>query len=229
MDLPMRTLIRAGALAVATSAALLIAPAAHATPLGEDGTVKIHDAITGKALLTNAPHVCSFYVDAFGFGGVKEVNWRIEAWSPAGGVEGDLVKSGSVTLDTDGHGRTEDLSLPDGRYKLFWFDGNGGSVKDAVKHKVFWKECPEGTPAEDLPAPDMSESASASASATAGAAAGDGSGGAARAAAGSSSSPGHDLAETGSGAPAGVLAGVAAAFLAGGGYLVLRRRRSSRG
>ncbi|GAA3835677.1 LPXTG cell wall anchor domain-containing protein [Streptomyces phyllanthi] len=237
----MRTLIRAGALAVATSAALLIAPAAHATPLGEDGTVKLHDAVSGKALLKNAPHVCSFYVDAFGFGGVKEVNWRIEAWTPAGGVAGDLVKSGTVKLDSDGHGRTEDLSLPDGHYKLFWFDGNGGLVKDVAKHKVFWKDCSGGVPAENLPAPDESESASAPPSDAPGAADGGGdggsggrgadgdSGGAARAAAGSSSSSRHDLAETGSGAPVGVLAAVAVAFIAGGGFLFFRRRRGSQG
>jgi LPXTG-motif cell wall-anchored protein len=52
-------------------------------------------------------------------------------------------------------------------------------------------------------------------------------------AASSSPSPqggaGGDLAETGNGAPVGVLSGVAAVLVAGGGFLVFRRRRLGRG
>ncbi|MDG9707813.1 LPXTG cell wall anchor domain-containing protein [Streptomyces sp. DH10] len=230
----MRTLSRAGAVAAA-SAVLLLAPAAHATPPGDNGTVKIHDASTDEELRRNEPHVCTFYLDAFGFDGGQEVDWRIDAIPPSEN-KGETVKSGALTLDAEGHGRTEDLSLPDGHYKLFWtFDGEKG----AAKHKVFWTDCedeqePGGSTPSGSASPSPSSGASgapsagpgssespASPSATAG-------GGAA-----SSSSPQGgaegDLAETGNGAPVGVLSGVAAVLVAGGGFLVLRRRGLGRG
>lgn len=212
----MRTLSRAGVCAAVCSAALFAAPAAHATPPGDNGTVKIHDASTGEELRRNEPHVCAFYLDAFGFDAGQQVDWRIESWAPTGGVKGETVKSGDLALDGSGHGRTEDLSLPDGHYKLFWnFDGEHGSAK----HKVFWTDCEESEE-DGAPVPPASASASA-------APAPDGEEEAAP-----SSSPsvqgggGGDLAETGSGAPVGLLSGVAAALLAAGGYLVVRRRRA---
>ena len=233
----MRTLPRAGALVAGVSAALLMAPAAaHATaPGGDNGTVKIHDARTGAELRKNEPHVCTFYLDAFGFDSVQEVDWHIEAWAPTADTKGTTVKSGEITLDADGHGRTDDLSLPDGHYKLFWnFDGEKG----AAKHKVFWTDCedsqggggstpsasatPSGTPGGTAsPSPSASTpgesvpSASVSASASV------------------SSSPsaqgGGDLAETGSSAPVGALSAAATALVAAGGYLVFRRRKAGRG
>lgn len=67
MDDPtMRTLSRLGAVCAAASAVLLLAPAAHATPPGDNGTVKIHDASTGEELRRNEPHVCAFYLDEIG-------------------------------------------------------------------------------------------------------------------------------------------------------------------
>ncbi|MER6248695.1 LPXTG cell wall anchor domain-containing protein [Streptomyces griseorubiginosus] len=235
----MRTLHRAGVLSAVAAAALLVAPVAHATPPGDNGTVKIHDATTGEELRKNEPHVCTFYLDAFGFDAVQEVDWHIEAWAPTADVKGKTVKSGEITLDSDGHGRTEDLSLPDGHYKLFWnFEGEKG----AAKHKVFWTDCedeqgggggtatptasatpstsatagPSGSPGtgpSDQPSTEPSESTEAGASASAS----------------SSASPQGstgDLAETGSSAPVGLLAGVSAALVAAGGYLVVRRRRA---
>jgi LPXTG-motif cell wall-anchored protein len=135
MDYCMRTLSRAGVLAVASSAALFVAPVAHAN--GDNGTVKIHDAKTGQEVRGNEPHVCTFYLDAFKFDGRQDVTWHIDVWAPKG-VKGDQVKSGDITLDAHGNGRTEDVSLPDGHYKLFWdFDGKHGKPK----HKVFWTDC----------------------------------------------------------------------------------------
>lgn len=132
----MRSLVSASTLTVAV--ALLLAPSAHATAPGDNGTVKIHDATTGEELRKNEPHVCTFYLDAFKFDGGQQVDWHIEAWAPTADVKGETVKSGSLTLDGDGHGRTQDLSLPDGHYKLFWnFDGEHGRAK----HKVFWTDC----------------------------------------------------------------------------------------
>ncbi|MES5821973.1 LPXTG cell wall anchor domain-containing protein [Streptomyces sp. RG80] len=224
----MRTLTRAGALSAVAVAALLAAPSAHATAPGDNGTVKIHDASTGEELRRNEPHVCTFYLDAFGFDSVQEVDWHIEAWAPSADVKGETVKSGEITLDGDGHGRTEDLSLPDGHYKLFWnFEGEKG----AAKHKVFWTDCEDNgggepgstpsssaspststsaSPSESAPAQESSEpSASSSPSAQGG------------------GSEGGDLAETGNGAPVGLLGGAAAALVAAGGYLVFRRRKTS--
>ncbi|CAM5742105.1 hypothetical protein SALBM311S_02082 [Streptomyces alboniger] len=91
-------------------ASAVTAPLAHATPLavgpGDNGTVKIHDATTGEELRRNEPHVCTFYLDAFGFDAVQQVDWHIEAWAPTADVKGETVKSGEIALDSDGHGRT---------------------------------------------------------------------------------------------------------------------------
>nr|WSY54315.1 PT domain-containing protein [Streptomyces sp. NBC_00886] len=228
----MRTLIRAGALAAGVAAALLIAPAAHATAPGDNGTVKIHDASTGEELRRNEPHVCSFYLDAFGFDAVQAVDWHIEAWAPTADTKGDTVKSGAITLDAQGHGRTGDLSLPDGHYKLFW---NFAGEKGAAKHKVFWTDCADeqgggsptpsvsaSTPASSTASPTASPTGSPSASPTA------------QPTSAPSSSPsaqgsGDSLAETGSSAPVGALSAAAAALLGAGGYLVFRRRKVDRG
>ncbi|MDN3023130.1 LPXTG cell wall anchor domain-containing protein [Streptomyces sp. S.PB5] len=227
----MRTLTRAGALSAVAVAALLAAPSAHATPIaaghGDNGTVKVHDATTGEELRRNEPHVCTFYLDAFGFDSVQEVDWHIEAWAPTADVKGETVKSGEITLDAEGHGRTEDLSLPDGHYKLFWnFEGENGSAK----HKVFWTDCEDsddgGKPGE-TPSSSVAPSASASESAPAGESSEPSASSSPSAQGGAGGdSEGGDLAETGNGAPVGLLSGAAAALVAAGGYLVFRRRRA---
>lgn len=230
----MRTLMRAGAVCAAASAVLLLAPAAHATPPGDNGTVKIHDASTGEELRRNEPHVCTFYLDAFGFDGGQEVGWHINAIPPSEN-KGETVKSGALTLDDQGHGRTENLSLPDGHYKLFWnFDGEKG----AAKHKVFWTDCedeqePGGSTPSGTASPSPSSGASEAPSGEPGTSASPGSpaGGGASASSSPSAQGGADgdLAETGNGAPVGLLSGVAAVLVAGGGFLVLRRRKLGRG
>jgi LPXTG-motif cell wall-anchored protein len=223
----MRTLNRVGAVSAVAAAALFAAPAAHATAPGDNGTVKIHDAKTGEELRRNEPHVCTFYLDAFGFDSVQEVDWHIEAWAPTAAEKGETVKSGEITLDADGHGRTEDLSLPDGHYKLFWnFDGEKG----AAKHKVFWTDCEdsEGGGASGSPSASASSLPSGSVDATASPSASSGTGAEPSASASPSAqggSDGGDLAETGNSAPVGVLSGVAAALMAAGAYLAVRRRR----
>ncbi|MCH5673894.1 LPXTG cell wall anchor domain-containing protein [Streptomyces gilvus] len=231
----MRTLTRAGALSAVAAAALFAAPvAAHAAPVaagpGDNGTVKIHDARTGEELRRNEPQVCTFYLDAFGFDGLQKVDWHIEAWAPTAASKGATVKTGAITLDARGHGRTEDLSLPDGHYKLFWnFDGEKG----AAKHKVFWTDCAGQGTGGSTSAPAPSSSASASASPSAGASAAPSASSSEAGSVSASSSPsaqgGSDsggLAETGNGVPVGLLSGAAAALVAGGGYLVVRRRRA---
>ncbi|MFF3786546.1 LPXTG cell wall anchor domain-containing protein [Streptomyces sp. NPDC001933] len=249
----MRTLASAGTLTAAVAAAILLAPAAHATAPGDNGTVKIHDAKTGEELRKNEPHVCTFYLDAFGFDGTQKVDWHIEAWAPTAHVKGETVKSGSLTLDAEGHGRTPDQSLPDGHYKLFWnFDGEHGQAK----HKVFWTDCGEGKPGNEKPGggkpgggkptPSASESTPAKPSSspsspsgpaqpteapTASTPAGADSTPPASAApsAASSSPSAHDegnLAETGTGAPVGLLSAAAAALVAAGAFLAIRRRKA---
>ncbi|WP_406201547.1 LPXTG cell wall anchor domain-containing protein [Streptomyces sp. NBC_01017] len=220
----MRTLTRVALSAVAAAVVLSAPAAAHATAPGDNGTVKIHDATTGEELRKNEPHVCEFYLDAFGFDSVQKVDWHIEAWAPTAAVKGETVKSGALTLDGDGHGRTADMTLADGHYKLFWnFEGEKGSAK----HKVFWTDCadeeqgggttatpsaPESvTPGESTTEPVASPSASAEAAPSPSPSPQGGSG---------------DLAETGNGAPVGLLSATAAALLGAGGYLVFRRRKA---
>jgi LPXTG-motif cell wall-anchored protein len=232
--LSMRTLSRFGAVCAAASAVLLLAPAAEATPPGDNGTVKIHDASTGEELRRNEPHVCAFYLDAFGFDGVQEVDWRIDAIPPSEN-KGETVKSGALTLDGQGHGRSEDLSLPDGHYKLFWtFEGEKGSAK----HKVFWTDCEDeqepggGTPsgsASVSPSPGASQAPSGEPGASASPSAPAGGGVPASSSPSPQGGAEGDLAETGSGAPVGLLSGVAAVLLASGGFLVVRRRGFGRG
>ncbi|MFF3331518.1 LPXTG cell wall anchor domain-containing protein [Streptomyces sp. NPDC002888] len=232
----MRTLSRFGAVFAVAAAALFAAPSAYATPPGDNGTVKIHDASTGEELRRNEPHVCAFYLDAFGFDGGQKVDWHIEAWAPTAATKGETVKSGAITLDGGGHGRTADLSLPDGHYKLFWnFDGEKG----AAKHKVFWSDCEDSeggggaTPSASVsPSSSASEGASVSASPSAGSSVSASVSASSSAAAAASPQGGGedgDLAETGSSAPVGLLSGVAAALVSAGGYLVLRRRQAQRG
>ncbi|MET9759772.1 hypothetical protein ABZ016_12040 [Streptomyces sp. NPDC006372] len=233
----MRTLPRLGAVCAAASTVLLLAPVAQAAPPGDNGTVKIHDASTGEELRRNEPHVCAFYLDAFGFDGGQQVDWHIDAIPPSEN-KGETVESGSLTLDGEGHGRTEDLSLPDGHYKLFWnFDGEKG----AAKHKVFWADCedeqepggstPSGSPSSS-PSPGASESPSGEPGASGSPSSPSSPAGAGGVASSSPSPRGGadgDLAETGSGVPVGVLSTVAAALVGVGGFLVVRRRRFGRG
>ncbi|MBB4714678.1 LPXTG-motif cell wall-anchored protein [Streptomyces luteogriseus] len=230
----MRMPSRLGAVCAAASAVLLLAPAAHATPPGDNGTVKIHDASTGEELRRNEPHVCTFYLDAFGFDGGQQVDWHIDAIPPSEN-KGETVESGALTLDARGHGRSEDLSLPDGHYKLFW---NFGGEKGSAKHKVFWTDCedeqePGGATPSGSVSPSSSSGASEAPSGEPGVSASPSASAGGGVSASSSPSPqggaDGDLAETGNGAPVGALSGVAAALVAAGGFLVLRRRRAGRG
>ncbi|MEF9883389.1 LPXTG cell wall anchor domain-containing protein [Streptomyces sp. P9-A4] len=145
-----RSLIPAAALVAAMAGSLALAPVAFASngPKGDNGTVKIHDSKTGEEIKANEPKVCAFYLDAFNFDAQQKANWRIEAWANNDQEKGTEVEKGSITLDAKGHGRTEDLKLADGQYKLFWnFDGENGKAK----HKVFKVDCPDETPGTETP------------------------------------------------------------------------------
>jgi cell division septation protein DedD len=117
---------------------------------GDNGDVKIHNSTTPVTDQRNEPHVCIFYLDAFNFDAVQSVTWWITAWPPTGDGK-TIVDQGTITLDSSGNGFTDDQTLPNGHYKLFWtFAGEKG----AAKHKVFWVSCP-GTPPTSPPPTTM--------------------------------------------------------------------------
>ena len=98
---------------------------------GDNGTVRIHDYSTPVTDPRNEPHVCVFYLDAFGFDPGQSVSWQIKSWPPTG--DRAVVDQGTLTLDSAGDGRTSDQALPNGHYKLFWtFTGEHGAAKQKV-------------------------------------------------------------------------------------------------
>ncbi|MEE1786124.1 hypothetical protein PUR71_24965 [Streptomyces sp. SP17BM10] len=139
-------------LAAATTAVVLAlgsAPLAWAAP-GDNGDVKIHSDTTAVSDTRDETKVCTFYLDAFNFDTVQQVNWTIE--TQPGGTQ---VLAGSITL-TNGTGNTGNLSLPDGMYKLEWtFVGESGTAKQ----KVFQVSCATSSPS---PSPSPSSSPSPS-------------------------------------------------------------------
>ncbi|MQA97970.1 MAG: hypothetical protein GEV11_26400 [Streptosporangiales bacterium] len=151
-QLSTRTKIVAGtALVAATALTVAGIGAASATPNppnppgsaklekavpGDNGTVKVHRSTTPADDRRNEPHVCEFYLVGFNFDAGQDVSWQIRSWPPTG--DRTVVSKGALELGDDGHGRTKDMSLPDGHYKLFWkFAGEHGKAK----HKVFWVQC----------------------------------------------------------------------------------------
>jgi hypothetical protein len=141
---------QAGGVALVTGAASLAiaglwgssATATTHAPKGDNGTVKVHRTTTSADDPRNEPHVCGFYLVGFNFDASQQVSWRIVSWPPTGNRT--EVLHGTLTLGQDGHGRTNDLSVANGHYKLYWnFTGENGRAKQ----KVFWVKCDgSGTP-----------------------------------------------------------------------------------
>ena len=114
---------------------------AAAASKGDNGTVKIHRSTTPVTDPRNEPHVCIFYLDAFGFDPGQSVSWQIKSWPPTG--DRSVVSAGTLALDGNGAGFTGNMTLPNGHYKLFWnFTGQHGKAKQ----KVFWVACGAPTP-----------------------------------------------------------------------------------
>ncbi|MGW5421076.1 hypothetical protein [Streptomyces sp. NPDC003943] len=135
----LRPLLATTATALALgSFALAGAPAAFAAPIpGDNGDVKTHNVGTPVDDERDEPKVCRFYLDAFDFDTLQEVDWTIVPQPP----KADSPSlSGHITLNS-GKGHTGELGLPNGMYKLTWtFEGEHG----AGKHKVFKVDCPPG-------------------------------------------------------------------------------------
>jgi hypothetical protein len=125
---------RTGFLGIATVAAATLALGAAgqaAAKNGNNGTVKVHRSTTPVTDRRNEPHVCVFYLDAFGFDPGQSVSWQIKSWPPTG--DRTVSSSGFLALDSSGDGRTSDMALPNGHYKLFWnFTGENGFTKQMV-------------------------------------------------------------------------------------------------
>jgi hypothetical protein len=235
----MRVLPSATGAALAAAATLLLAaPAALATPPGDNGDVKIHRTTTPQSDERNEPKVCAFYLDAFNFDGLQSVSWTIDV-QPRHGSK-DHALSGAITLGQDGNGRTDDLSLPDGQYKLYWtFAGEHGSGK----HKVFKVDCSDeggtgGTPTPTGSAtPTQSGTPTTSPTPTDSGTAGTPSGGGTQGATGGTTAPGASPTATDStsggslastGASVGGIAGVAALLLGVGAFVRFRKRGTAR-
>lgn len=127
-----------------SNAARGISNAAGGSSNGDNGDVKIHNSATAVTDQRNEPHVCVFYLDAFGFDSGQSVSWQIRSWPPGGNRS--VVASGSLILGGDGDGHTGDMTLQNGHYKLFWnFAGENGFAKQ----KVFWVTCPAPAPSHE--------------------------------------------------------------------------------
>lgn len=144
--------------APSAGAQLIPAPAGHgkapAVKKGDNGTVKIHRSTTPVTDRRDEPHVCVFYLDAFGFDSGQSVSWQIRSWPPTG--DRTVVDHGTLTLGSTGDGWTSDQTLQNGHYKLFWnFTGEHG----AAKQKVFWVSCPSSAPMAPMPTSTSTSSA----------------------------------------------------------------------
>jgi len=125
-------------------AGLVMVPAAGAKPAppGCNGDIKTHNGNGEPSPITkDQPKVCSFHLHAFNFDPGAKVVWSIKT-QPGG----NQVLAGDLTVDSSGAGRTGELNLADGQYKVYWHqDGCPGGDK----HKVFKVECappPTATP-----------------------------------------------------------------------------------
>jgi hypothetical protein len=150
MRVTLGALVAAGLLAIGAPFASAHSGAHPKPGDGDNGTVKVHRCTTSDHDMRNEPKVCKFYLVGFHFDAAQAVSWKIESWPPTG--DRSVVKTGTLVLDENGWGRTENMTLANGHYKLFWnFVGENGRAK----HKVFWVNCPS---ASESPTPTPSKS-----------------------------------------------------------------------
>ncbi|TVL90578.1 hypothetical protein [Streptomyces sp. SAJ15] len=131
------------ALACGGGAAVLAAPVAVAAP-GDNGVIAVHSASTPIAEQRNESKVCGFYLAGYGFEKVPEVTWAITPIARSAGARG---LSGQISL-AGGTGRTTNLTLPDGQYRLNWnFEGQTASSK----RQSFAVDCSQQRDQQQLP------------------------------------------------------------------------------
>ncbi|MFC0601617.1 hypothetical protein [Streptomyces palmae] len=123
--------------ALACSGAALLAAPTTAAAADDQGDVTVRSVGTPISTARDESRVCRFYLAGAEFTSVREITWAIV---PKGRSAQESGLSGGINL-TKGLGRTEDLALPDGVYKLTWNVEGGGS---AGKHKVFTVDCAGG-------------------------------------------------------------------------------------
>ncbi|MFF3606280.1 hypothetical protein [Streptomyces sp. NPDC002463] len=140
---PTRALLRAALATMALSAVTLGgAPAAFAAP-GDNGDVKVHRQGTPDSSQANEPQVgCVFRFAAFNFDGLQSIQWNIYAQPGLPGNQDPSLKNGSIAVDGNGDGHTDDITgLASGMYKVEWtWVGQNG----AAKSKVFRVNCDNG-------------------------------------------------------------------------------------
>jgi hypothetical protein len=120
---------------------------------GDNGKVKIHESTTSETDVRDEPKVCEFYVVGFGFDADHDVHYAIVPGPP---FKDPPVASGDIDIDGQGHGRSGDLTLPNGQYKLLTtFVGENGHAK----HKVFKVDCPPPEEPAETPTPTPTETA----------------------------------------------------------------------
>jgi hypothetical protein len=114
------------------------------------GDVEVHGESTPSDARSNEPRACVFYLDAFGFGGGERVRWIIGGQPPAGTAP---VRVDTMPVDAGGHGVTENMRLPDGRYRLDWSaDGRRAGAKIFTVNCGAARSAPLGLPAAGPPA-----------------------------------------------------------------------------
>ncbi|KIH97562.1 hypothetical protein LP52_18410, partial [Streptomonospora alba] len=120
---------------------------------GNNGSIKVHESTTDEWLKKNEPHVCEFYLVGNGFDSAQEVSWKAVEWKPTGDNT-TVAEEGTLVLDENGHGRTDDIGLTDGHYKVTW-EFEGKPQLKGKKHKVLWVGCEDD---DATPPPDDGES-----------------------------------------------------------------------
>ncbi|KDN82193.1 hypothetical protein KCH_60270 [Kitasatospora cheerisanensis KCTC 2395] len=106
--------------------------------------MRIHSANVPFNDTRDESKVCKFYLDAFNFETAQLVSWEVDQQPPTGSAK---VLTGSITL-AGGLGHTNNLSLPNGSYKLVW---NFVGATAPAKQRSFTVDCGTGAPAARRP------------------------------------------------------------------------------
>jgi hypothetical protein len=112
-------------------------PSTAAKTRATPGDVQVHSESTPVDVRGDAADVCDFYLDAFDFAPADRIAWTIGAQPPGGEAVAGL-RSDTITVGASGQGITENMTLPDGRYRLDW---SVGAHAAALGTKSFSVSC----------------------------------------------------------------------------------------